>query len=134
MATQQQNNVEIVREGYEAFNEQNLEKVLGKFDDNIEWVEPEGWPYGGTYHGPNAVVENVFEPALSDNEDFVVRPDRFIDGGETVVVVGAFRGTVAETGNSFDLPFAHVHDMEDGRITRTQVYTDTAQYQQAARA
>lgn len=134
MASAQRSNVEIVREGYEAFNEREFDSVLEMFDEDLEWVEPEGWPYGGTYHGPDAVVEQVFTLALADNEDFKAVPDRIIDGGETVVVVGSFRGTVAETGNSFDLPFAHIHDMKDGRITRTQIYTDTAQYQQAAAA
>lgn len=134
MGSVNQSNVELMRETYEAFNERDLESVLEVFDEDLEWVEPEGWPYGGTYHGPDEVVEDVFKPALSDNEDFEVALDRVIDSGETVVVVGAYRGTVAETGNSFDLPFAHVYDMKDGHVTRAQIYTDTAQYQQVAKA
>lgn len=36
-----------------------------------------------------------------------------------------------KSGETFAVPFAHVHDMEDGQTTRFQQYTDTAQIEQA---
>lgn len=134
MASSQQQNVDIVREGYEAFNEGDIDTVLERFDENIEWIEPERSRYGGTYHGPDAVVENVFEPTLSDVDDLQVEPDRFIDGGETVVALGHFRGTVAESGEDVEIPFAHAIDLADGRFVRFQNYTDTAQFERALEA
>lgn len=122
----QGDNVEILREGYEAFNERNMEAVMEVFDEDIEWHEPEGWRYGGTYHGPDE-VGSVFENAFSDIEDLELDTDRFIDGGETVVVLGTLRGTATESDETLAVPFAHVHDMEDGQTTRFQQYTDTAQ-------
>lgn len=130
MASQQQNNVEIVREGYEAFNEQNFEVAMERFDEDIEWICPDGFRYGGTYHGPEE-VGGFFERVTSDIDDLQLEIDRFIDGGETVVVVGQTRGTASETGNTLNSPFAHVLDLEDGQITRFQEYPDTAQMEQA---
>lgn len=131
MASQQQDNVAIVREGDEAFNEQNLEAVLERFDEDIEWVEPEAFRYGGTYRGSDAVVENVFEPAFPDIEDLHLDVDRFIDDGETVVVLGCFQGRATETGDTLEVPFAHAIDLGDGHFTRFQDYIDTARMEQA---
>ena len=130
MATQQRNNVEIVREGYEAFNEEDFELAMQRFDDDIEWVIPDGVRYGGTYRGPEE-VGGFFERVSSDMDDQHLEIDRLIDGGSTVVAVGANRGTVSETGESVHIPFAHVIDLEDGRITRFQAYPDTAKMEQA---
>ena len=134
MASQQQNNVEVLREGYEAFNDQNMEAVTENFDEDVEFVEPEGSRYGGTYHGPETVVEDLFGRIVSDIEDLHLDTDRFIDGGDTVVVTGSIQGTASETGETLDIPFAHVVDMEDGRITRLQDNVDTARLQEALEA
>lgn len=53
-------NGDIVRGLYEAFGRGDVPAVLGVLDENIEWTEAEGFPYGGTFHGPQAVLENVF--------------------------------------------------------------------------
>jgi ketosteroid isomerase-like protein len=133
MATQKRDNTDILRDGYDAFNEQNFAAVMEIFDDDIEWIEPEGSRYSGTYHGPEA-VGGIFERLLADIDDFTVEPDRFLDAGETVVVLGHHRGTGAETGDELEVPFAHVWDMEDGRATRLQHYTDTARFERALEA
>jgi ketosteroid isomerase-like protein len=127
MASQQQDNVEMARERYEAFNDQQVEAVLAGFDDQIEWHAPEGAMFGGTYHGPEAVVENVFERVYAEIEDLELEVERFVDGGETVVALGRVHGRARDTGASLDIPFAHVIDMDGGKITRFQEYADTAQ-------
>ena len=130
MASQQHDNVEIVREGYEAFNQGDFEMVMERFNDDIEWVCPDGVRYGGIYHGPEE-VGGFFERVSGDIDDLHLDVDRFIDDGETVVAIGSTRGTASETGESLDVPFAHVFDFEDDRITRFQEYPDTARMEQA---
>lgn len=130
MASQQPTNVEIVREGYEAFNAGDFEAAMERFDEDIEWICPDGIRYGGTYRGPGEVA-GFFERISSDIDDLHLGTDRFIDGGETVVVVGTTHGTASETGETLEYPFAHVLDLADGRITRFQEYPDTAQMEQA---
>lgn len=56
MASHQQDDVALVRASYEAFNERNLDTVAETFAEDVEFVEPEGWRYGGTYHSPDAVA------------------------------------------------------------------------------
>jgi hypothetical protein len=52
--------------------------------DDIEWHEAEGMPYGGVYHGGEAVAQNVFGPITQDIPDFAVKPAEFIASGDAV--------------------------------------------------
>ncbi|WP_207587186.1 nuclear transport factor 2 family protein [Halomontanus rarus] len=130
MAATAQSNVEIVEQLYEAFNRGDIETCLAGFAEDITWTEPEGSPQAsGTYHSPDAVLKNVFEPAFERFESFEVAADRFIDGGDTVVVEGVFRSTLPG-GNTMEVPYAHVIDLEDGKVQRFTNYEDTALDQQ----
>ena len=80
-------NIALVRSLYEAFGKGDVPTVLAGFDENIEWNEPEGMPYGGQYHGPEAVAENVFGPVTSDFDDFDVTPEEILADGDRVVVL-----------------------------------------------
>lgn len=51
-------------------------------------------------------------------------PERFIDAGETMVVTDAYVGTV--DGMAFDIAFAHVFGLRDGRIRECTAYRDEA--------
>lgn len=119
-------NLETVRKTYDAFAEGDIDAVLATFADDITWVEAEGGPYGGTYHGPNEIVENVFARLGAEWDPFLVDPDRFIDAGDTIVTTGTYNGTYAATGESFEAEFAHVWDLEDGHVVRFHQYVDTA--------
>ena len=47
-------NVDGVRGVYDAFAKGDVPAVLGFLAPDIEWTEAEGFPYGGTYNGPDA--------------------------------------------------------------------------------
>ncbi len=55
---------ELVRDVYQAFGRGDVPTVLGAMAADIEWHEAEGMPYGGVYHGGEAVVQNVFGPIM----------------------------------------------------------------------
>lgn len=123
-------NVELVRGLYDAFNQGDLDTVLVGMADDITWTEPEGDSlFGGTYRTPDEVRTNVFLPAVEEYDDFTVTPKRFIDGGDSVVVEGVFAGT-SKAGKPFEIPFAHVNEVQNGKLTRFTNYEDTALSQQ----
>ncbi|WP_435076779.1 nuclear transport factor 2 family protein [Halococcus sp. AFM35] len=125
-STSQQSNLEIVKEAYDAFARGAIDDVMAIMDTDIEWVEAEGAPYGGVYHGPEQVLENVFAMLAEEWDEYVVEPERFVEDGDTVVALGTEYGTYAETGKRFEAPFAHAVDLEDGTMVRFQQYVDTA--------
>ncbi len=131
MVAVQKNNMEVAQSVYESFNEGDLESALATMADDVEWREPDGIQFGGTHRGPAEVRENVFEPCMVEFDTFRVVPDRFVDGGDTVVVLGMFHATT-ESGERVDSPFAHVYELQDGRITRFANYTDTALWTESA--
>jgi uncharacterized protein len=120
--------VEVVRGVYEAFGRGDVPAVLGAMADDIEWYEAEGMPYGGVYHGGEAVAQNVFGPLIEDISDFAVTPEEFIASGDTVAAVTRYTGTGKATGNRLNLLAVHVWDVSDGKITRFRQFMDTAKF------
>jgi uncharacterized protein len=127
-------NLNIIQGTYAAFAKGDVPGVLGVMDADISWTEAEGFPYGGTYHGPNAVLEGVFMRLGTEWDGFAAVPAEFIDGGDTVVVLGKYSGTYKATGKSFQADFAHVWKFRDGKVVRFAQYTDTLLVHRALQA
>jgi ketosteroid isomerase-like protein len=128
------NNLELVRGLYEAFAKGDVPTVLGLLDADIAWTEAEGFPYGGTYNGPNAVLEGVFMRLGSEWDGFAVVPDEFIDAADTIVVLGKYSGAYKTTGKSFEADFAHVWKIREGKAVRFVQYVDTLLVDRALQA
>jgi len=119
-------NQQTIQSAYEAFARGDIESVLATLHGDITWVEAEGGPYGGVYHGSDEILKNVFGRIGAEWDEFRVAPERFIDGGDSIVATGTYTGTYSATGKSFEAHFAHVWDLEEGKVTRFQQYVDTA--------
>ncbi len=127
-------NLNLIQGAYDAFAKGDVPGVLGVLDANIAWTEAEGFPLGGTYHGPQAVLEGVFMRLGMEYEGFAAVPAEFIDGGDTIVGLGTYSGTYKATGKSFQADFAHVWKLQDGKVIRFVQYTDTLLVQRALQA
>lgn len=124
-------NFELIKGLYESFAKGDIPGVLGSLDPNIEWTEAEGFPYGGTYTGPNAVLENVFMKLGTEWEGFSAVPYDIVDGGDTIVALGKYGGKYNATGKSFEAHFAHVWKFKDGKPVRFMQYVDSHMVRQA---
>jgi hypothetical protein len=125
---------DLVQGLYDALAKGNVAAALGAFDPRIQWREAESFLYAGgnPYTGPQAVAEGVFQRIASDIDGFAVHPEQFVEGGDTVVVEGRYRGKMKATGRKIDAQFAHVWQLRDGKVVRFQQYTDTRQWAEAA--
>ena len=121
-------NVDVARGLYEAFERGDVPAALGAMTDDIEWHEAEGMPYGGTYHGPQQVAENVFGPITTDVDGFAVTPHQFIASGDTVAAVVQYTGTGKATGKQLDLEVVHVWEVRDGKLGGFRQFIDTAEF------
>ena len=119
------NNSEILKGLYQAFAKGDVPAVLAGFAPDINWVEAEGFMYGGNYVGADAIVQNIFMKFGTEWEGFSVVPEQFIDGGDNVVALGNYSGKFLRTGKSMKAPFAHVWTFENGKVTKFVQYTDT---------
>lgn len=116
---------------YAAFAKGDVPAVLAEFDPKIEWIDADGFPTGGTFVGPDAVLNDVFMPLINEWDGFSVTPDEVVESGERVVSMGHYAGTNKKTGKSFRVPFAHAWRLKGGKITHFQQYTDTHLVQEA---
>ena len=126
-------NADTIRSLYAAFARGDIPAVLSALDPNVSWTEAAGFPYGGTYAGPDAVLQNVFMKLGTEWEDFAAVPQEFIADGDTVVALGEYSGTYKATGKWFSAPFAHVWKLRNGRVATFRQHTDTAVVQKALR-
>lgn len=125
------NNKQIIENVYKSFETGDIPGLLETFDENIEWTEAEGFPYGGTYTGADSILENVFMKLGSEWENFAAVPEEFLDAGDKIVVLGNYSGKYKETGKSMNIPFAHVWTVENGKIAKFVQYTDTLKVAEA---
>jgi uncharacterized protein len=118
---------DLVRSAYDAFAKGDLDAVLAGMDPDIVWEQAQGLPHGGVYHGVEAVRAAVFEPLDRDWwAEFSAEPHELVADGDTVVVLGRYRGTAKATGRLLDVPFVHVWTIEAGRAVRFRQFLDTA--------
>ncbi len=121
--------VALIREIYDALATGDIPGVLGRMAPDIEWNEAENFPYadGNPYVGPDAIVKGVFMRLGGEWDGFTVVPEHYLDAGDTVVVLGRYKGRFKATGKPLDAQMAHVWRVKDGKATRFQQYTDTLQ-------
>ncbi len=93
-------NADIIREHYAASDRGDLDGMLAPFAPDVRWTEAAGFPYAGTYIGPDAVAANVFRRIQEDWDDYTVAIDEVIDAGDVVVGIGTYSGTFRRTGRS----------------------------------
>ena len=117
-------NLQQLKALYGAFAKGDVPTVLGLMDDRIEWNEPASLPYENQV-GPQAIAENIFGKVIQDVSDFSVVPEEFVDGGDTIVTLGTYRGRGTKTGMSIETPFAHVWRFRNGKISFFRTHTDT---------
>ena len=115
--SEQEQNIELVKNGYEAFTAGDIETVLNLFDDNIEWVQPGDSAISGTYHGKAELGQFISRLA---EKSTTATPHRFIADGDTVVMLGE-----TTSGNETS-QVAQVFTLRNGKTLRVQGYADTA--------
>ena len=117
--------VQRLREVYEAFDRGDADAFVGLLAHDIEWRVPEVLPWGGARHGHDGV-----RTCLDLLREHVAggwgTPEEFLDVGDRVVVLGRFTGTARASGREFETPFVHVWTSSDGVPTRLVHFVDTA--------
>jgi uncharacterized protein len=123
------NNVELLKEAYAAFNRGDIPAVLATFDPGIEWSFAEGHPYAeeSPFVGPDEILQKDLSTVPKDFDGFTCTPHTYHDARDVVVVEGRYSATGKETGKTLDAGFCHVFGFRNGKMTRYQQYTDTAQ-------
>lgn len=126
-------NADIIRAHYAASDHGDLAGMIAPFHPEVRWTEAAGFPYAGTYVGPDAVVANVFQAIQRDWNDYTVAIDDVLDAGDAVIGVGTYSGTYKTTGVFFAARVAHVWRLDGGQVIAFEQFTDTELVNRAVR-
>jgi ketosteroid isomerase-like protein len=125
-----QENVEIVRRTYEAYERGDLEEVRKAVDPELVTCR---WELdAATYHGWDGLLAALAE-WVEGFDQFVLTGEEFIDANEDQVIVRIHQSAVgAQSGVPIEADFWHVHTMRDGKGTRLDMFPSKAQALRAA--
>ena len=120
-----QENVEALRNGYEAFSSGNIDVAFENFADDIVWSgTSELVPSSGTYNGIDEVRSKWLPEFAATFQDFSQSVDELLDCGDYVIALGTSRATVA--GEEIEGPFCHVWKYSGDKIVEATFFSDTA--------
>jgi uncharacterized protein len=127
-------NVERLKEGYEAFNRGDIETAFQNFDQGIAWhATGSQIPASGEYLGLDAVRADWLKDVAAGYDEFSVQPEQFLDGGDHVVVLGKGH-TKLKNGATADGLVAHIWKYNGDKIVEAWFFGDSAQILKAMEA
>jgi ketosteroid isomerase-like protein len=125
--------VDVIRAHYAASDRGDLPGMLAPLGPKTTWTEAAGFPYAGTYTGPEEVSRHVFEAIGRDWDGYRFTLADLLDAGDTVVGVGTYTGTHRRTGRSFTARVAHLWRFDGGEVVSFEQIVDSAPVVAAAR-
>jgi ketosteroid isomerase-like protein len=126
-----QENVEIVRRMYEAFNRGDVDAFLQRCAPEFEFRDLPQLPGSGVFVGRDGFrawwsqLVDAFERLRFD-------PREFIDGGDHVVVAMHATGSGRGSGAKVEMQMSNVWTLGDGMVARLITYSDHAEALEAA--
>ena len=124
-------NVEVVRRYYAAWNAGGLDAARAFWSDDFEWHDAPGMPDSGVYRGAEAAAAH-FRDLNEVLGMMVVHLDRVLPAGDEVFVLlhvhlDAPRGDLALDG-----PIFETVRLKDGKISRIRLFLDEHAAREAA--
>jgi ketosteroid isomerase-like protein len=120
-------NVEVVRAGFEAWNRGDMDALRELYDPDTIMRTPEGWPEPGPYVGREAVLLQWEQQRETWDADDLEPISDFIDAGDRVVVRFIWHGAGAGHGHGADLELTNVFTVRSGRIHYQEFFWDHAE-------
>jgi uncharacterized protein len=127
-----QENVEIIRRGFDAWQEGDLAANLRLVHEDVVCCRMAPLIDPQTYHGLDGYLEfasDWFEPY----DEFELRPNEYIDAGDRIIVEVAQEGRLSGSNSMMQGTFWFVMTVHDGKVIRFEIYGGRDQALEAAR-
>jgi uncharacterized protein len=116
-----QENIELVRRRFDAFNRGDLAAMIELTDPDAVWWDRADDPWAGAPHrGRDACFQHLAE--ILEDADLHAQPQEFIDAGDRVVVGVRLVGRGRTSGVAFEEHEFHVFTLRGGKVTETREY------------
>jgi ketosteroid isomerase-like protein len=108
-------NAEVVRRGYEAFNSADMETLTELFDENASWHTPGQSPIAGDHEGRDAAFAQFGKYGGETGGTFKAELREVLadDGGR---VVGIHHNSAERNGKKLDVDCCLVFEIKDGKV------------------
>ncbi|MDQ3671382.1 MAG: nuclear transport factor 2 family protein [Actinomycetota bacterium] len=126
-------NVDVIREGWEAWQRGDLPGLFRQFDPDVVWDTSHfhDWPES-SYHGIEG-VERFLREWLEVWDDLEIEVQAVRDASdERVVSLILQRGTGRSSGLAMEMKMAQVATLRNGKVTRLDNYENHAEALEAA--
>ena len=125
-------NVEVVRQAWEAYRRLDNEAALALYDPEIEFeLRTEGRIDASYYHGLEGVQE-FFRNWMSAFGEMRTEVEEWIDAGDQVIAMVRSYGRGGHSGVPVDMLEAHLWTVRDGKLWRLQTLSTKAEALEAA--
>lgn len=131
MPTIDSDNIEILRQGYEAVNRRDFDAVLGIVDPEIEIRDRPEAPDPAVYRGREGVLA-AFDVSAEMFDELQFLPEEFVVGENHVAVAVRLVGRGRGSGVPVEDRIVHLWEIRDGRAVALQVYSEMADALEAA--
>jgi ketosteroid isomerase-like protein len=118
-----QENVELAREAYDAYNRDGITGILRYLDPEVEWRNARESPDAGVFIGHEGVVEwqGMVDAGFKDMYFEPERIDNLAQGQVLVSVRFRFRAPTSDV--QVEVPFVHLMTWRDGKVTKFSMFT-----------
>jgi ketosteroid isomerase-like protein len=123
-----QENVEVVRELWDAYSRGDFDRVIALTDPYVVLVTLEE----GALYGPNAVRANYARWMEAWEEEPETTVEEVIGSGDHVLVIACFQGRGRGSGVRVEQRLYEVYTLRNGRILRVDEFSDRANALEAA--
>jgi ketosteroid isomerase-like protein len=114
-------NVEIVRKIFDGWSQGDFSVGKDLVTPDFEWDQHADAVEPGPRHGSGiaTTLSRIFEVW----EGFRVVPERYVDGGDRILVLARNQGRNRQTGLEVEQPFGYLWTLDSGKLARVQVFT-----------
>jgi ketosteroid isomerase-like protein len=124
-------NVEIVRAAFEAWNRGDFDRLLSLWSEEAEFYPLRAQLEGRPYHGHKGLRRFVAEIG-EEWRDVRFEIDELRDAGEHVIGAGRFRARGRTSGLNLNVPLGVIGAVRNERIVYGRMFSDPAEALEAA--
>lgn len=124
-------NLDLIRATYEGLPQENAKNLLALLTPDTRWTEAAGFPYAGIYVGAEQIMSGVFRRLATEWDNYQAQVHTYLADGERVAAFGVYSGSYRLTGKSMVASFAHLYQLEGGKIVSMEQFVDSHAVRQA---
>jgi ketosteroid isomerase-like protein len=118
-----QENVEIVRRGFDALNNGDVDAVIADMDPSIEWYPTRDFVDIGPFRGHEG-IRDLTNLVFGAFDGYSLQPEELVDAGDAVVVPVRQTGRGKGSGIGVDVRYILVFKLHEGKAVRVESYYD----------